>query len=271
MTAVLPGREERASSSVDNARRTGRGVVIVGGAHGTLGFARSLRGRNIPVWQITDENPLAAFSRDIKRSLRWGGAEQEDAADTLIGLAKTHGLEGFLLLPAGDPEVKLVSQNYDRLSAVFRLATRPWDELSWACDKAKAYRRGRELGLGIPEIYNIASATEAAAADILYPVVLKPSMRIARNPFTIAKAWRADDRETFLSLYDRAARYVGAENVVIQELVPGGGETQLSYTALWHEGEPVAEFIARRSRQSWRRRTYRRPDAVSCHRLRITA
>ena len=46
----------------------------------------------------------------------------------------------------------------------------------------------------------------------------------------------------------RAAE-IGAGNVVVQELIPGGGESQFSYAALWRDGEPVAEFTARRTRQ----------------------
>ncbi len=46
-----------------------------------------------------------------------------------------------------------------------------------------------------------------------------------------------------------AAGQIGPENVVVQQLIPGGGECQFSYAALWNEGAPVAEFTARRTRQ----------------------
>ncbi|WP_225874029.1 ATP-grasp domain-containing protein [Terrihabitans soli] len=223
--------------------------MILGGAHGAIAMGRCLRGRGIPVWQITDETRVPSFSRYILKSLRWSGAEDPAALQYLLDLANESGLNGYVLLGAGDAEVKLISQNFEALSRVYRLPTTPWAELSFACDKAKAYRRAQELGIGVPEIYNITSVPAAEAATLNYPVVLKPSMRIARNPLTLAKAWRADDRETFLALYRRAASYVGGENVVVQELVPGGGETQLSYTGLWSGGHPVAEFAARRLRQ----------------------
>jgi len=250
MTAVVPGREERASLSEKAAARDrGRGVVIVGGAHGTIALARSLRGFDIPVWHITDDSPLPGFSRHIHRTLKWPGPLDPYAAEILARLAKENGLEGYVLIASGDAEVKLISQAYERLSAVYRLVTQPWRELSVACDKREAYARAKEIGLFIPEIHAITSVEQAAAADLVYPVVLKPSMRIGRNPFTIEKAWRADDREMFLALYESAAGYVGPENVVVQEMVPGCGETQLSYAALWDNGVPVAELTARRTRQ----------------------
>jgi D-aspartate ligase len=225
------------------------GVVILGGAHGTIAMARSLRGRGTPVWHITDDTPVPGFSRHIRKSLRWPGAEDPGALAFLLNAAEEHGLAGYVLLAAGDPDVKLLSQNFEALSRVYRLPTTPWSELSFACEKSKAYRRAKDLGIGVPEIHAIGSVAEAEAAKLTYPVVLKPSMRLARNPLTLAKAWRADDRDTFLHLYKRAVGYVGAENVVVQELVPGGGETQLSYTGLWNGGKPVAEFAARRLRQ----------------------
>jgi len=85
---------------------------------------------------------------------------------------------------------------------------------------------------------------------MLFPVVLKPNMGGGGSRFSQAKVVRADDRAAFLSAYADAAGQIGIGNVVVQQLIPGGGECQFSYAALWHEGEPVAEFTARRTRQN---------------------
>lgn len=212
-------------------------------------MARSVRGRGMPVWQITDDTRVPGFSRHIHKSLRWNGADNPGALDFIVRAAERYGLAGYILLGAGDPEVKLISQNFEALSRLYKVPTLPWSELSFACDKTKAYQRAQDLGIGVPEIYKIESIEAATRANLNYPVVIKPSMRAARNPLTVAKAWRADDHATFLTLYTRAAGYVGVDNIVVQELVPGGGETQLSYTGVWNSGVPVAEFSARRLRQ----------------------
>lgn len=226
------------------------GVVILGGAHAPIAFARSLSAcKDMKIWHVTDDNPLAGYSRAIHRQLRWSGAEHADAILRLEEMARAHGLQGHLLIGAGDPEVKLISQNYERLSALFRLVTRPWEELSFACDKAKAYRRAEDLGIGTPRLYDIRSPDEARAADLRFPVVLKPGMRLADDPFSLAKAWRADTRAEFLAAYEKAAGFVGAQNIVVQDHVPGGGATQFSYTGVWKEGVPLAEFAALRQRQ----------------------
>jgi predicted ATP-grasp superfamily ATP-dependent carboligase len=72
---------------------------------------------------------------------------------------------------------------------------------------------------------------------------------VTRNPFTLAKAWKIEAPDEFLPAYERAATYVGPDQVVVQEMVPGGGECQFSYGSLWNEGRPVAELTARRNRQ----------------------
>ncbi|WP_407811235.1 hypothetical protein, partial [Staphylococcus aureus] len=64
-----------------------------------------------------------------------------------------------------------------------------------------------------------------------------------------AKVVRAEDRQALKAAFAEASEEIGAGNVVVQELIPGGGRNQFSYAALWLNGEPVAEFTARRIRQ----------------------
>ncbi len=226
-----------------------RGVVIVGGAHGTLALARSLGRLNIPVWLVTNDNPLPGWSRYVHRMLSWPGANDPGAVAFLLEMALRHGLSGFLLVPAADADVRLVSQSVDALSAAYRVILPDWERLKWVCEKPLLYRRAAELGVDFPPTYGFSSLEEASQADIRFPVVLKPNMGGGHDEFSRAKVIRADDRELFLTAYRTAAEQIGFENVVVQELIPGGGESQFSYAALWNEGRPVAEFAARRLRQ----------------------
>jgi predicted ATP-grasp superfamily ATP-dependent carboligase len=224
------------------------GVVILGGAHGTLALARSLGVQKVPVWLVSADTPLPRFSRYAHRTINWPGPGEGDAVAFLLNLAATHGLAGFLLIPSGDAEVRLVSQAIDRLSAAFDVVLPRWEQLKWVCEKPLLYRRARELGLAVPLTYELASLEQASAAELRFPVVLKPNMG-GRSRFARAKAVLVDSQETFLTAYRWAAEQVGIENVVVQEMIPGGGESQFSYAALWNRGAPVAEFTARRTRQ----------------------
>ncbi|WP_309083431.1 ATP-grasp domain-containing protein [Chelativorans sp.] len=225
------------------------GIVILGGAHGTLALARSLGRQKVPVWLISNDNPLPSWSRYVRRTLHWRGPGDPDAVPFLLEAAKECGLAGFLLVPAGDAEVRLVSQAIGPLSSAYRILLPPWEDLRWLCEKPLLYRRAAELGVDFPPTYHLASVEEAARVEVRFPVVLKPNMGGGHDDFSRAKVARADDRASFAAAFEHAARQIGVENVVVQELIPGGGESQFSYAALWRAGQPVAEFTARRTRQ----------------------
>ncbi|WP_137934671.1 carboxylate--amine ligase [Mesorhizobium comanense] len=224
------------------------GVVILGGAHGTLALARSLGSRKVPVWLVSNDTPLPGFSRYARHTMTWPGPDDARAVDFLLDLARTHGLGGFLLIAGGDPEVRFLSQAIDQLRTVFEVVLPPWEQLKWVCEKPLLYRRARELGLAVPLTYAITACGQAAQAELRFPVILKPNMG-GRSRFARAKAVLAGDLKTFLAAYEWASEDIGGENVVVQEMIPGGGESQFSYAALWDQGAPVVEFTARRTRQ----------------------
>jgi len=225
------------------------GALIVGGAHGSLALARSLGRRGIPVAFLTDDHPIARFSRYVQRSFTWGGAEDPGAIEFLKTLARRHRLEGWVLIAGGDGELRLLSQHYAELSALFRMTVPPLETVRFAHDKRLTYERAAALGLDFPRCYNPRDLQDVVTLDCRFPLVLKPAVREEKNAFTRAKAWRVDDRASLLLRYRQAASLVGERGIVLQELIPGGGSTQFSYAAVWHAGAPVASLVARRTRQ----------------------
>jgi len=250
--AASPQRREPLAASPTSASRVGtrpKGAVILGGAHGTLALARSLAAQGVEVWLVSNDNPLPSWSRTIHRALAWPGPDDPAAAAFLLSAADRHGLRGFLLVPGADSDVRFVSQNADILRDAYRIRLPDWDRLRWVCEKPLLYRRAEELEISVPKTYRFGSTREAAEALISFPIVLKPNMGGGLSHLARAKVIRVDDRATFLELFEEATSEIGPENIVVQELIPGGGECQFSYAALWHEGAPVAEFAARRTRQ----------------------
>lgn len=224
-------------------------VVILGGAHGALALARSLGRSGIPVHYISNDSPLTGWSRFVRRRVKWQGAEHPDAAAFLIDFARNNSLQGSLLVPAGDAEVMLVSQAKEILEAEYRILLPEWQALQWLCDKPLLYKRADEEGLPYPRTYELTSVEQALALDPIFPVILKPNMGGGNSRIVKAKVIRADDKASFIDSFKDAAGEIGARNVVVQELIPGGGENQFSYVALWNDGKPLAEFTARRTRQ----------------------
>jgi D-aspartate ligase len=225
------------------------GALILSGAHGSLEIARSLGRRGIPVWLVTSDNPLPTFSHFIRRNISWPGPDWSGAASFLTDLAARHLLQGWVLFAGGDAEVQFIAQNHTALGAVFTLTTPAWDVVRFAIDKRAMNARAAELGLAHPQSHYPRSRDELANLDVRFPVVIKPANCEGRTAFTNAKAWRADDRRALLARYDDVAANAGADRIIVQELIPGGGEAQFSYAALWDRGAPVGSLVARRARQ----------------------
>ena len=225
------------------------GALVVGGAHNSLAVIRGLGRRGIPVWFLTHDHPLPRLSRYATRSARWPGPNERDAADWLLRFARTHRLEGWTLFACGDAEVQIAARNHADLSKVFRMATPPWSITRWTADKRLTYQYASEIGVHAPWSYYPRSRDDVAQVDCRFPVILKPTVHERRNAFTQAKAWRVDDREALISRYSEAAAFVGERSIVLQELIPGGGDRQFSFAALCDRGVPIASLVARRTRQ----------------------
>ena len=224
------------------------GALIIGGAQVSLGIARSLGRRGIPVWLVAD-HPIAKFSRYVQRSFPWHGLDDCDGVAALVGLAERYGLAGWVLLATGDEDMRVIAQNQDLLAPHFRVATADWATMRWLFDKRLTYQRAASLDIDCPATHLPRDVAECERLDLRFPVVLKPACRHALNEFTRSKAWRADDRAALLRLYRRAAAQVGDDAVIVQELIPGAGDTQFSHAGLWNNGEAIASLVARRTRQ----------------------
>lgn len=124
-----------------------------------------------------------------------------------------------------------------------------WRAVSKAYSKRLTHALAERIGVAYPWTRYPRDLTEVATLDCCFPVILKPDVKPQENRFTRAKAWRVDDRASLVDTWRTAAALVGSEAVMVQELIPGGGESQYSFAALCREGEPVAWLTSRRVRQ----------------------
>ena len=244
----MPTRAPESPALLGFEPRPAPGALIVGGAHVSIAIARSLGRQGIPVWLLAN-HPLPAYSRYVKRSFRWPGADHADGLSSIVNLAKKYGVHGWVLIAAGDQDMRLIAENHALLSQYFRVATPDWDTIQFAYDKRLTYQRAAELGMDFPASFRLRSVDEIESLDCRFPVILKPAYRKTTDEFTQAKAWKADDRDALRRLFKRAAALVGSDAIIVQEWIPGAGEAQYSFAALCERGEAVASLVARRSRQ----------------------
>jgi len=222
----------------------------VGGDYRALGVVRSLGRRGIPVAVVREgDDRLATLSRYAGHRFPWPTGDASTHVDYLLDLANRAGLHGWVLIPSADETAALVARNHERLARSFVPTVPPWEVLKAAYDKRETYALAERVGVEVPWTLWPAGRADLAAAEIEFPVILKPAVKESFNRLTAAKAWRVDNRHELLARYEEAIGLVSPEVLMVQELVPGSGEEQLSYAALCAEGQPLASIVARRTRQ----------------------
>ena len=227
------------------------GAVVVGGDYQGLGILRSLGRRGIPVCVVDDEHSISRYSKYCTHFVSVPNLRDERAiVDSLLGVANRLGLSGWVLYPTREELVAAFSRNRDELSQSFRVPTPAWNSVQWAWDKRKTYQLAQELGIPTPVTHYPESVSDLAELDTLTPpFVVKPAVKEHFVYATKAKAWRADTHAELRSLFLRASEMVGPGEVMVQELIPGGGSQQFAYGAFFRDGEAVGKMAARRRRQ----------------------
>jgi predicted ATP-grasp superfamily ATP-dependent carboligase len=233
------------------ANRTGApGAVVIGGDYQGLGIVRSLGRRGVDVLVVDDERSIARHSRFTTAAVRVGELRDEQATvQTLLELGERYALDGWVVFPTREETVAALSRYRERLTPRFRIPTPAWDVVQWAWDKRKTYEIAAELGIATPRTWLVGSAEELDAVDGEPPFAIKPAIKERFIYATGDKAWRADTRADLEARFREAAQVVGAGEVIVQELIPGGGETQLAYCAFFRDGRAAASMVVNRVRQ----------------------
>jgi len=227
------------------------GAVVVGGDYQGLGIVRSLGRHGIPVCVVDDEHSISRYSRHATRFVKLAGLKDERmAVEGLLDLGERLNLQGWVLYPTREELVAAFSRYRAELSQVFRVPTPGWESVRWAWDKRNTYQMAEELGIPVPATYYPQSVDDLDALDGLTPpFAIKPAIKEHFIYATKAKAWRADNHAELKSLFRKASALVGPGEVMVQELVPGGGSQQYSYCAFFRRGQAVGSLVVRRRRQ----------------------
>lgn len=226
------------------------GAVIVGGDFHGLGIARSLGRHGIPVCVVDDELSIARYSRYTTRFLAAPTLRKErPTIDFLMKAAVAHGLEGWVLFPTRDEHVAAFSRHRDELLERFRVPTPAWDSVKWAWNKWNTYSLAQQLGIPTPRTWCPKSVADLDAIDVEFPVGVKPAVKEDFFYATKAKGWRVENRQELRALVAKAFEHVGGNEVLVQEFIPGGGDSQFSSCVFFKNGHSLATMAAKRLRQ----------------------
>jgi D-aspartate ligase len=242
--------------SADTARGRPRpcsedpGGIVLGGDYQGLGIARSLGRHGIGVCVIDDEPSIARASRFVRYAVRVRDLRSESSLLEALAIARDrHGLAGWVLYPTRDENVATIAANREALARDFRVPTPALNSVRYLWDKRETYQLAEKLSIPIPRSWFPRSEADLAEIDMDAPLVLKPAIKEKFFYATRVKAWCAATRAELIAGFRRAAAIVGEGEVIVQELIPGGGEQQYAYCALYRDGVAVASMTVRRRRQ----------------------
>jgi len=231
-------------------RRQSPGAVIVGGSFNSLGAARDLARHGISVYVVDNGICVAQFSRHVRRFFKCPPTGDEAKfVDFLLQLAVKANLSGCVLFPSDDECVRISAQHRERLSEHYLVTTPPWDVVKFVYDKRLTHQLATQQGIPVPDTYNPGSVDDLISLNLDFPVVLKPAITPNFVPFTKKKAYRANDVQELIELYEMMAAIVDPSEILIQELIPGRAENLFSFVGFFKDGVPVAGLSARRPRQ----------------------
>ena len=226
------------------------GAVIVGGHFLSLGAARSLAKHGIPVYVLDSGLCVAQFSRHVRRFFKCPPEKDEGRfVEFLLQVATERNMEDWVLFPSTDESVRILAQHRERLSGHYVVTTPPWDVVKFLYDKRLTYQLAMQQGVPVPEIYNTGGVDDLVSLNLDFPVVLKPAISPHLSSVTKKKAYRANDMQELVNLYDMMAAIMDPSEILIQELIPGRAENLFSFVGFFKDGLTVAGFSARRPRQ----------------------
>jgi D-aspartate ligase len=231
--------------------KTTVGAVVIGGDYQGLGIVRSLGRQGVPVCVVDNEHSLSRFSKYTTKFVRVKELlDERKTVDCLLDIGKRLGLHGWVLYPTRDETVAALSRYRAELTTLFRVPTPDWSSVQWAWDKRNSYRLAQQLGIPTPiTLYPETIEELDQLSSLQPPFAVKPAIKEHFIYATKAKAWRANTHAELKDLFRKASALVPRGEVMVQELIPGGGSQQYSYCAFFRDGRAVGKMVAQRKRQ----------------------
>src|SRR5215469_2955178 len=146
----------------------------------------------------------------------------------LLRLVKKHHLERWVLFPMQDEAVEFVACHTQQLAVLYQLVTQEWEIVRWANDKRQTYRMAQEVGIPYPRTWYYFTGEDLPEIQEAFPVIIKPAISTRLQYAMRLKALAARDYEELRTQYHLATTVMPAEEIMVQEVIPGNGQSQYS-------------------------------------------
>lgn len=228
------------------------GVVITGGDSQALGVLRTLAKKDIPIIMLDSGHCISKYSRFKKRFFRSPHpSDDQSYVDFLIDLAKKEKIHRnrWVIFPNSDETVYVLSKYKNILEEFYRIPTPGWEVIQNVYIKKNTYQLAKKGGIPIPTTYYPDGLQELVELSLNYPVVIKPSIRDNFYSKIKIKAFRVNNKEELVRIYEYVCSIIEPSEVLVQEFIPGGPNHLYSFCPFFKDGEVLTSIMARRARQ----------------------
>ena len=220
-----------------------------------LQTARVLAARDVPVIAIAKSRDYYSCRTTVCEEILFADTGGPELIELLTRLGPSFDTKP-VLFPCQDKNVLVISKSQELLGEWYHVVLPDHATVEMMMDKAAFSRHADEAGLPTPRTHVLRSTADAlaAASDIDYPCILKPSFRLRKwSKHTKVKALVAQTPAELLASYEQCRHW--ADVLIVQRMITGPDTNHYTVNCyLDRQGEPLATFTSRKLRQ-WRPRT----------------
>ena len=214
-----------------------------------LAVARSLGRRGVPIIGLDREDSgygLHSRYTTVADRCPYPLDDERGFIDLLLQIGSALKQKA-VLFPCLDEWVFAVARHASELSKFFLLPFSDIETVERILDKNLLYRKCEERGIPIPRTFYVGEQSpDQIASEIGFPCIVKPALqREFANEFG-EKVLRAESREEFLALCERAGHHA----LLAQEIVGAGLDSFYSLCSyIGRDGDPKGAFVGRKLEQ----------------------
>lgn len=226
---------------------TKKGVIVLGGHVQALGIIRILGKIDIPA--IIIDKTKKNIARHSKYCSNSYVVEDSEILNFLLNGEKKKQYSGWLIFPTNDFHVKLLSQNKELLENDYIVTTDKWDVVKLFYNKTETYQLAKALDIPIANTYFPLTETDLIGIHPKFPCIIKPAIMHNFYSQTKKKVFVCKSREELTINYRKALSIIPADEIIVQDIIPGPSCNQFSACFLFLNGQAYVSLTACRMRQ----------------------
>lgn len=224
-----------------------KGVIVLGGHVQGLGVVRIFGKQGIP--SIVVDNTAINVARHSRYCSKFYKYKNNDLLEFLLYLGRIGKYKNWLIIPTNDNQVEIISKNYRKLEAFFKISTDKWEVLKVFFNKRLTYQMAEKLGIKYPDTFMPDSLQEVKQLKVAYPCIIKPAVMHSFYKHFKTKVFVCNNKDELMANYRKSVSFIPVDEIIIQEIIPGSSQHQYSVCFMFDGNKSLVSLVGRRARQ----------------------